>query len=411
MVVLDVVDAFWTLGLRRSERKFFVGKLGSRYYVYRRLAQGSRGAPLAWGRLIALIARLVQALVKAEEALHEVYVDDPAYAIAKANWVHTFAIIVLAMRALNLKLAFRKGQAGRQVDWIGSRLTIDATGVKAELKQEARDELILLITGALKLNVVPTKVLKTIAGKLSNGARLLTLWRPFIAEIWTAISAGASGAPPGTVWIQQVAPAFHWFLAFLHDHHSGLSRRFSFESFQQPASRVRITTDASPWGMGATLELDGVIVRYFTCEITDADCELFNLDRGDSAGQQALESLCALVALRAWCKYWNRARSVLEVRGDNVAMLTLMAKLKSRVHSRPMVIISREVALEFAAASYRPIIATHIPGLANTIADVLSRKYQPDSSTYWALPSILHSVEQTQICRRTRAFYRALGPP
>jgi hypothetical protein len=44
-LVLDISDAFWTLGLRPRERRFFVGKLRGAYFVYNRLAQGSRGAP------------------------------------------------------------------------------------------------------------------------------------------------------------------------------------------------------------------------------------------------------------------------------------------------------------------------------------------------------------------------------
>lgn len=44
-LVLDVSDAFWTLGLLGAERLLFVGKPTGQFYIYRRLAQGSR---LAW---------------------------------------------------------------------------------------------------------------------------------------------------------------------------------------------------------------------------------------------------------------------------------------------------------------------------------------------------------------------------
>jgi hypothetical protein len=80
-LVLDITDAFWTLGLRNSERKFFVGKLRGRYFVYNRLAQGSRGAPLAWCRFFALIARLTLSLFHKRECRGQAYVDDPAFTV------------------------------------------------------------------------------------------------------------------------------------------------------------------------------------------------------------------------------------------------------------------------------------------------------------------------------------------
>lgn len=40
-LVLDVKEAFWTLGLVDEERQRFIGKLRGEYYIYKRLAQGS----------------------------------------------------------------------------------------------------------------------------------------------------------------------------------------------------------------------------------------------------------------------------------------------------------------------------------------------------------------------------------
>ena len=48
LLVLDFVDAFWNVPLMASERRFFVGKLRSRYFAFIRAAQGSRRGPLAW---------------------------------------------------------------------------------------------------------------------------------------------------------------------------------------------------------------------------------------------------------------------------------------------------------------------------------------------------------------------------
>ena len=78
VAILDFVDAFWNLGLYPSERKYFVGKLRGHYFVFLRLAQGSRTAPLVWCRFAALVARLAQSLFRSSELRLHVYVDDPA---------------------------------------------------------------------------------------------------------------------------------------------------------------------------------------------------------------------------------------------------------------------------------------------------------------------------------------------
>ena len=80
LLVLDFVDAFWNVPLMASERRFFVGKLRSRYFVFLRAAQGSRNGPLAWAGVVSLAIRLVQAcLWEGGEcpARINTYVDDP----------------------------------------------------------------------------------------------------------------------------------------------------------------------------------------------------------------------------------------------------------------------------------------------------------------------------------------------
>ena len=61
-LILDFVDAFWNVPLSFRERRFFVGKVKDRFYVYLRSAQGSRNAPLSWAAIIALVNRCTESL-------------------------------------------------------------------------------------------------------------------------------------------------------------------------------------------------------------------------------------------------------------------------------------------------------------------------------------------------------------
>ena len=73
-IVLGVKDSFFSLCIRPAERRSSLAIRG-RYYIFNRLAQGFRGAPLAWCRFFALVVRLTLGLFAKEDA--EIHVDDP----------------------------------------------------------------------------------------------------------------------------------------------------------------------------------------------------------------------------------------------------------------------------------------------------------------------------------------------
>ena len=57
------------------------------------------------------------------------------------------------------------------------------------------------------------------------------------------------------------------------------------------ADRTTVTTDASPYGIGAVLELDDVIVAFFSSPITAVDRSALGLgDTPSSRDQQAAEA-------------------------------------------------------------------------------------------------------------------------
>ena len=134
----------------------FVGKLRDQYFWYLRLAQGSRGAPLAWGRFIASMGRLAQAVVGTHASRLQILVDDPILFVAGhvVERQEMIGLFIFVLRLVNLKLAYHKGQYGRSVDWIGVTLHFCNYGIIATIKQEKRSELQKLIANTLQDNVV-----------------------------------------------------------------------------------------------------------------------------------------------------------------------------------------------------------------------------------------------------------------
>ena len=157
-----------------------------------------------------------------------------------------------------------------------------------------------------------------------------------------------------------------------------------------------IIADASPYSTGAILCVNGVPDEYFGIELTDWDEWVQKTPRWANVGQQVWESLVQLIALRYWAPRWKGRRVVLTVQGDNMTALAMVASLKSK--GPALATIARELALDFASATYAPDIIQHTPGIMNSSADALSRRFEPDKN--YVVPHILRSCKE--VCPQSR---------
>ena len=82
------------------------------------------------------------------------------------------------------------------------------------------------------------------------------------------------------------------------------------------------------------------------------------------------EALAVLVAVRAWRSLWPQGRR-LALRSDSLSTLNALTKMASP--SKGLNLILQEIALEEAGQVWGFESLTHIPGMANTWADALSR--------------------------------------
>ena len=88
-------------------------------------------------------------------------------------------------------------------------------------------------------------------------------------------------------------------------------------------------------------------------------------------------------------------------------MLTLVVNMRPR--TRQLQIIGQELALEMCNYSFLPVVAEHVPGVANKLADELSRRQQPGCITR-PLPALKHARE-IRVPIRTRSYDATLGLP
>ena len=95
------------------------------------------------------------------------------------------------------------------------------------------------------------------------------------------------------------------------------------------------------------------------------------------------------------------------VRGDNVAALTLVLKMRPRTDY--MAIIGREIALSLVHYSFLPAVQ-HTPGIAHVTADALSRIYDPAKPEAIRIlqSAALKNAVRTDVPTRTSSYYLAL---
>ena len=210
------------------------------------------------------------------------------------------------------------------------------------------------------------------------------------------------------MWTKPVRESLLWLQSFLFLEGSGPIRRvFTFAAHLNLGDPIRITTDASPWGIGGFIFVVGAPRAYLYDKISLDDQRISGLEAGSLVGQQCWECLAVLVALRLWKSWWHSDRVRLHVRADNITTLTMLRKL--RVKGVGLTRISQDMALDIATATYEPDVLEHTPGIQNGVADMLSRVYDP--SDKFKMPRYLENAVRVIPPERNQTYWLSVSPP
>lgn len=413
-LVCDFSDAYWQIPLRGDERKYFCAtakiKSKRKCMAFLRSAQGSTNAGLLWGRLAALVMRLSQSPYSPSELSLICYVHDPLAALHGITAVsrRNAAFMVLVWEALGFKLAYSRGQLGEEATWIGGTIRTEAVGIRACIKEALVSDIKTDLERFIDSSVISLKDLHSLVGKLGHAAGLLIIMRPFLEPLWAALYANNIGcAPPNTLWTNQIISTLRWFKAFFGPGGTKVERFFRLDAYSRTGTIVEMGTDASPWGIGGWLSVNGKTTHFFSCRLTTYDAVIFDMTLGTADGWQLWECLAVLVAVDIWTSLWSHHRVVLKVRGDNVGALTLLVKMRPAITKTD--IIARELALRVVELSFPPG-SVHTPGVAHVVADKRSRVFAPGRSgrvDNKIDPGLEHAAE-TKAPSRNKAWYRVL---
>ena len=394
-MVSDFADAFHSLPVHPDEEKYCLARIeGDKFLVFKTVMFGGVSSPLTWGRSGAFLMRGAAALVAKAEARAQCYVDDPIV-LAKGDKEarsKLFSMVLLWFIIFGLKMSWKKVARGLRVDWCGATVAFpDRHLVRVSLSAEFVKALQNEVAEVLAKPLVKLRVLRHVVGRASWAFSLVPMLRPILAPLWAVLAElTAEEKHQGNterdklkyygrdvaVEVKRVLPELLWIRAVMRRAigRGELSRTVDARVFVGK-STVRITTDASPWGIGATLEKDNQIVAFLYDRIHEADASRLKIVVGSSAAQATCEALALLVAIRTWLPYWAEEQATAVTRSDSLSALGALAKGSST--SPPINLIVRETAIDVASSKYGLGLFKHVKGKDNIYADALSRIFAP----------------------------------
>ncbi|CAK0804234.1 unnamed protein product [Prorocentrum cordatum] len=423
-MALDFKDAFHTLPVHADELPYGVAKVfDGEYVVFRTVVFGGEASPLLWGRAAAYVMRGAQSIFEPEHLLGECYVDDPlVLAVGTAETRRRrFAKFLLWPILLGLRLSWAKVSRGRRVEWCGVEYRlVSRYVVQAVLAQAFAQEFKAEIEQATRRPLIARSELRRIAGRASWATGLVPTMRSFIDSLWATLADlnAASKGDSGIPWIgrdpqpaaqtSRIIVALAWLHAFLEGVVTGGDPGRTVdvrEWFRQPS--IEIVCDASPWGLGAVLWVDGAARAYLFDEVGPADVEELGVEKGSCKAQAVLEALAIAVAARTWLPRWAQHRTGVRVKSDSMAALGALGKMASPTPAINK--IAREIALDVAQTRYGIDVLEHVPGELNDVADALSRAFEPGGR--FALPEVLRQAgcTRTPVAARDGSWWRSMA--
>jgi len=114
----DVSKAHRRVKVRREDWRFQIAEIKGRYWVNKVGTYGIASAQLYWGRLAAILLRVLYALFPWIE-WQFVYVDDFAWILRRGSSTVTSMAILATLTALGVPLSWKKCEMGDTLKWLG----------------------------------------------------------------------------------------------------------------------------------------------------------------------------------------------------------------------------------------------------------------------------------------------------
>jgi hypothetical protein len=401
----DFRDAFKQLRVGPRERKYLTGRGLGGWFSYLTVLFGAGSGPLLWGRSAAAIMRSTASFLDENTTSLQCFVDDPILAVAgsEATRRRTMIAVVLWWAALGTKLSWAKIACGKSVEWIGVMVTMIHGGVKITMPPKKMQGLAGLINEMITghRGMVKAVKLRSLSGLAAWIGSMLPQLKPFVQQLWAALSAPRKSGLLGMVYYKQIESALEWLLEFASQNGKIPIERVYLVCHRHVVA-ITMEVDASPWGGGAILwsgppegRHDRAPQEYMAITWDKGDESLLQAEIGMPHGQARWEAYMFMLAMRQWCHCGLIGRIVLI--GDAEGVISSLCRFSSK---DPVINdMAKEIGLWLAPLGLL-IRGVHIWGEQNSWADALSRQ---------TVPTQLHQIRCTTPYVRAASSWKMMG--
>ena len=353
MCKADISDAF-KVPLHNDFWPFFGFKWRNAYYFYKRLAFGCRSSPKIFDHLSQAICWILKTNYGVKHILHLL---DDFLTIDKSDYPaqSTMASLLRLFHQLNIPLSAKKTMGPTtRLEYLG--IILDSSTMTAFLPPDKVRRISMVIDSFLDRQKCTKRELLSLLGHLNYASRVIPPGRAFVSYLITLsttvsqlhhhLSLSAACRTDLRMWKQFLQ---QWNgVYFFHD--TKITEAHDIELFTDAAASV---------GFG------GFYQGHWFAELWPQDIQASPALMKSSA---FLELYAINVAAFVWGKQWCTKKILF--RCDNLAVVQIINK--GRAKDKNLMALMRKLTLMSAVDNY-VILAKHVPGICNEVADCLSR--------------------------------------
>ena len=346
---IDIKSAFRLLPVLPADRHLLAMSWNNRIYIDTCLPFGLRSAPKLFNVLADLLSWIL-AQHQISPVLH--YLDDFLTLGPPESPVcaHNLDTIKKVCSLLGIPLALEKVEGPSAcLTFLGN--TLDTQRMEARLPDGKMQRIRTMVAAWLSRKKATKREILSLVGLLQHATKVIKPGRTFVARMYRE-AARLKNLSHFTRLTKDFHSDLRWWHLFMSTW-NGVS--FMDCSPQTPHADHQITTDASgSWGCGALFETQWFQLAWSTEWI-----------RMDIMAKE-------LVPIVLSCAVWGPLilRKKLEFKCDNHSLVDAINKGSSK---EPMVMHLLRCLWFFSAFFEVSVKASHIPGVANTAADMISR--------------------------------------
>lgn len=348
----DIMDAFKLIPIHPALWPYHGIKNNNKYYFFTRLVFGSRSSPKIFDYLSSVLCWILRENYGISNILHLLddflTIDSPDFEATR-----TMALVHHVFAKLGIPLSDKKTMGpSTELEYLG--IILDTNRMEARLPEEKLVRISQLVQQFSTRKSCTKRELLSLLGHLNFASRVVLPGRSFVSYL-ISLSTKARELHHYVALNSECRLDLHMWSKFLEGWNG---RSFFLDNATTDATDLHLFTDATDTAFGGLFK-NQWFQGYFPKELTSED---------QSLSMALFELYPIVVASVLWGAQWSGLRIVFNC--DNEATVHIINKGRSKI---PLIMkFMRKLTLCSAKNNFI-ILAQHISGVKNCIADALSR--------------------------------------